>query len=610
MRSYIKWLIPALLLVIGVVLIKTLFPLKADLSPVPNPVTDKAITDWSEAEATVERHDNRKLYFGDLHVHTSISFDAYLAGTIASPSDAYQYAKGQAIEIFHNQVRIERPLDFTAVTDHSELMGELYTIQFPDAPGYRNFIPRYFRGVYNDNKEYGLNTKRQRQIFNIVLRRGGKGDPKHPAFFKGYATTRKAWELTLDAAEDHYEPGKFTTFAGFEWSLLDGAAHLHRNVIFKDMKVPDYPLSSLELTHEKQLWDWLDELTNEGSTVLAIPHNTNLAEGGAFRSVDESGNPIDRAYAQLRQDYEPLIEIHQAKGNSEVHADFWKNDEFADFENYSSGPAREDNYVRYALKKGLQHEAEIGVNPFKFGLIGSTDTHSGTPGNTEESDSFISNHGILDAIPEGRLTEPWALDMTKKVYEVINPGGLIAVWAKANTRGELYDAMKRKEVYATSGSRIQLRFFGGWGFGTAVQDADALVDLGYQQGFPMGSDLQPNGEAPEFLIWVSRDSMSGPIDKVQVIKGWENGGALKETIYKVADNTDSLDALFIHWTDPDYNIDDNAFYYVRVIEQPVDNWRLYDKIRYGSNFPDGTPLQVRERAWSSPIWLSPYNSQP
>ncbi|MCP4125078.1 MAG: DUF3604 domain-containing protein [Bacteroidetes bacterium] len=620
--------------VTGFLLFKGLFPVKPNLSYVPNPVSDRSLKNWDELESQVPKNPLKELYFGDMHVHTNLSFDAYIAGTLRDPGDAYQFAKGYPVEVFGSRVRIERPLDFTAVTDHSELIGELYTIQTPDAPRHNAFVARYFRSVYNENREFGVDTIRQRDIFRRVLKRGSKSHSRHPGFFGGFETTSNAWSIILDAAEAHYVPGEFTTFAGFEWSLLSGEAHLHRNVIFRDMKVPDYPKSSLELTSEEQLWKWLDTISAEGSTVMAIPHNTNLAEGGAFREVNDLNEPIDRAYAQMRQDYEPLIEIHQAKGNSEVHAAFWKNDEFAGFENHTSGPPKENNYVRWALKKGLEYEAQLGVNPFKYGIIGSTDTHSGAPGNTEESDSFLSNHGILDLMPEGRQSARWILDDKFAVHEVLNPGGLVAVWAPANTRSHLYDAMKQKEVYATSGSRINLRFFGGSQFSDSWSSASEMAAEGYERGVPMGSDLDiPDGETPQFLIWAEKDPLSANLDRVQVIKGWQkDNGPLRESIYNVAlsderiadskgktpsngatvnmttgewDKNKGAENLYVRWTDPDFDKDARAFYYVRVIENPTASWKLWDKIRYGVNYSEGSELTVQERAWSSPIWYSP-----
>jgi hypothetical protein len=623
---------------------RTLFPLSADMTPLDNPVKDRSDQSWEALESIVERDTLKQVYWGDLHIHTGLSFDAYLAGTMEGPDAAYRYAKGETVSVLGRDVRITRPLDFAAVTDHAELIGEMYTIRTPGTDKHKAFVPRYLRSVYNDKKENGINEKRSRFIFSRLLKQGGASDPSHPRFFAGYQTTVKAWDVILDAAEKAYEPGQFTTMAGFEWSLLDGNAHLHRNVIFRDMMVPAYPMSSLELDNEKLLWDWLDAITGQGSTVMAIPHNTNLAEGGAFRDIQPDGRPMDSAYASLRQAYEPIIEIYQAKGNSEVHPALWTNDEFSAFENYSFGSPREDNYVRWALKKGLEHERQLGVNPFRFGFIGSTDTHSGTPGNTEESDDFIANHGIADFTPENRSSETWTLSGSKdnkqvvKAHELINPGGLAAVYAEANTRGDIYDALKQREVYGTSGTRIELRFFAGYGFDPVPSTVDELAAMGYASGIPMGGTLTARRNAePEFLIWARKDAESANLDRVQVIKGWaDNEGILREKIFHVAlsdgrsagtdgtvpaldapvdfntgewDSTKGSTEFLLAWSDPEFDPEANAFYYLRVLELPTASWRLWDMIRYGSEFPDGSALTVQERAWSSPIWVSPATNQ-
>ncbi|MEA1881024.1 MAG: DUF3604 domain-containing protein, partial [Candidatus Marinimicrobia bacterium] len=352
----------------------------------------------------------------------------------------------------------------------------------------------------------------------------------------------------------------------------------------------------------------------------------------AFSNRDENGNPMTKEYAQLRQDFEPLVEVHQAKGNSEVHAAFWKNDEFAGFENYAHDPPQENNYVRWALKKGLEHEHTLGVNPFKFGMIGSTDTHTATPGKVEEN-SNTGNNAIADFFPEARAANRWALDQSLMVYEVVNPGGLVAVWAEENTRGYLYDALRAKECYATSGSRIQLRFFGGNGFKDNYSSIEELVQDGYANGVPMGSDLSSgNTQIAEFLIWAKKDSMGANLDRIQVVKGWHKDGELHEKIFHVAisdsrsvaadgtvpDNGATVDLktgawskdkgaekLMVVWNDPEFDPQAKAFYYVRVIEIPTASWQLWDQIRYGTQYPDHISMTVRERAWSSPIWYSP-----
>jgi hypothetical protein len=575
--------------------------------PVNNLISDKATLSKNFDESSIAVTPERNLYFGDLHVHTALSVDAYIGGTLTSPEDAYRFAMGDAISIFGKQVKLRKPLDFAAVTDHSEMLGEMYSLQTPDAPNHNSFVAKYLRSIYKTNSSLGVDTAKQRKVFNMILKRAGKAGRTHPGFFAGYETTKTAWEIELSAAEKFYRPGLFTTFAGYEWTLTgEKTSHLHRNIIFRDLIVPDYPLSSLELRDEEQLWKWLKEITAKGATVMAIPHNSNLSDGFMFTDFDPRGNPIDKTYAELRQKFEPLVELHQVKGNSEVHAAFWKNDEFAGFENHSEQPPLEKNYIRYALKKGLEYEATIGVNPFKYGVIGSTDTHNGTPGNSEENDEYIGNKTILDFFPEGRRNENWALAQSQKVYQAVNPGGLVAVWADANTRGHIYDALKRKESYSTSGNRIQLRFFGGYGFASEYFSYDEMVKDGYSKGVPMGGDLHLKpGESPEFIIWAMKDPDGANLDRIQVIKGWYKNGKLEEKIFNVAlsdgrktdengnvpDNGATVNiktgewsnnkgsiVLKTVWKDPEFDKDAKAFYYLRVLELPTASWRLWDQI--------------------------------
>ncbi|MDP6909178.1 MAG: DUF3604 domain-containing protein, partial [Flavobacteriales bacterium] len=499
--------------------------------------------------------------------------------------------------------------------------------------GHNSIAARYIRSIYNTDSPLGVDTVKQRKIFNRVMKKAAEPSVTHPPFFEGYHTTMKAWDIIIDAAEKHYQPGEFTTFAGFEWTKMNGRAHLHRNVIFKDMMVPDYPVSSLEARTEQDLWLWMDEATTNGASLMAIPHNTNLAEGGAFKDKDEQGNPISKEYAQMRQDFERLVEVHQVKGNSEVHAAFWKNDEFAGFENHTYGEPQERNYVRYALKRGLQLESELKVNPFKMGMVGCTDTHNATPGNSEEDDIQIGNKGIIDIDPINRNIGKWPLDPTQTSLEVLNPGGLVAVWAEANTREYIYNALQRREVFATSGNRIALRFFGGNGFNTELENHDELLANAYQNGVPMGDDLQWKDGKPEFLVWAKKDVDGANIDRIQIIKGWcGKDGVVYEEIFDVAlsdgrsvgvdgtvpDNGATVNMetgewskdkgdveLQVVWTDEDFDPEAYAFYYVRVLEVPTASWRLWDKVRYGYDYTEDDQLVIQERAWSSPIWYTP-----
>jgi len=632
-RKTTIWLSIILLLAfLGYFIYKTLFPGGADLTPVPNPIRDRATVSKSSAESNVAENPLKTAYFGDLHVHTSLSFDAYIGGTVATPSDAYSFAKGNAIDIFGKKKKLKRPLDFAGVSDHSEFIGEFYSAQTKGVPGYYSMMAQVLRGAAGDEEK-------SLALFQRFRNREGGGERTHMGFFQGFETTKSAWDMILNAAEEHYDPGKFTTLVGYEWSAAKNAGHLHRNVFFRDMVVPDYPISSIEARTAEELWASLAKYEEDGATVLAIPHNTNISKGLAFPDVKNDGKPLDATYLNNRKKWEPLIEIYQAKGNSEVHAEFWKNDEFANFENNTYLPAKENNYVRFALKKGLEYKSNLGINPYKFGLIGSTDTHNATPGTTEETEPN-QNHTRVDLTAESRSTREWVLsgselDSGKKVYEAINPGGLVGVWATKNTRGKIWDALKRKETFATSGGRIQVRFFGGYNFENEYDSYDQLITEGYEKGVPMGSDLPalPNNKtAPTFLIWATKDSESANLDRLQVIKGWYKDGELKEQIYNVAlsdnrvvaadgtvpdlaakvnletgdwDRTKGASSLQIAWTDPNFDPTAEVFYYVRVLELPTPRYILWDEIKEGVKYPEDAVRTIRERAWSSPIWYSP-----
>lgn len=593
--------------------------------PPANPIRDKSSLSKEFDESSIPTNPNNNLYWGDLHVHTCLSFDAYFSGTLASADDAYKYAKGQTISIFGRDVRLREPLDFCAITDHSELMGETYSISTKGAKGHNSIAAMFIRSIYQTDSPLLVDTARQWKIFHMAMSKAEKPTRSHPSFFYGYETTMQAWDVTVDAAEQHYRPGVFTTFAGFEFTLMTGRAHLHRNVIFRDMNVPAYPISSIEAANEKDLWNWMRDATKNGSTLMSIPHNTNLSEGHAFDGKDREGNPISKEYAEMQANFEKLVEIHQVKGNSEVHTAFWKNDEFADFENHTFGEVDKQNYVRYGLQKGMQMQRELGVNPYKMGFIGSTDTHNSTPGNTEEDDEQIGNKGVTDIDAINRSFDRWPLDMKQKTREVINPGGLVAVWAPANTRGHIYDALAKREVYATSGNRIQLRFFGGKDFDPSLPHENMIANS-YQNGVPMGSDLPMVDGKPQFLVWAKKAEFGANLERVQIIKGWcdKDGGIYEET-FDVAvspnelvsgveavnmetgewNNNHGSEELKTVWTDEDFNPEDFAFYYVRVLEVPTASWRLWDQIRFGYDYSKEKNLVIQERAWSSPIWYTP-----
>ena len=628
-RNILKWLMVILILlsIAAFFIYKMLFPPGPILDEVPNPVRDRAAQDWAVLESQVERTDHRNLYWGDMHVHTSYSFDAYIGGILPKPDDAYRFAKGEPIKVYTEDVKIQRPLDFAAVTDHAEYLGELYSVHTPGAPAHNAMLPRYFRSV-------GMDTAKQLKLFRRLLNNvGNRVERNHLDFFQGFETTKSAWDIELKAAEDHYEPGRFTTFAAYEWTLGLDNAHAHRNVFFKNMKVPDYPISALEVDNEVDFWKGLDQFRAEGATVMAIPHNLNISEGTTFPLMAADGNEFSEEYLRSRKRNEPLLEIHQAKGNSEVHPDIWTEDEFAGFEVYTEEGLNENNYARHILKRGLKYKDEHGINPYQYGIIGSTDTHNGTPGNTEENDEFRGNHAFVDYTPELRSQRPWVLNPRRQTQKVVNPGGLMAVWAKANTRSDIYDAMERKETYATSGVRIQLRFFGGYDL-RPFRSYEEMLDIGYQKGVHMGQTLLSSGTAPSFYVWASKDPDGANLDRVQIIKGWYDEGELKETIYNVFaseertirsdgslmpinnslnmtsgewDEQVGASTLSGMWTDPDYIQGQETFYYVRVLEVPTPRWSLYDEIEAGVQFADDTPKVIQERAWSSPIWIEKDN---
>jgi len=501
MKRKTKWLIALSIIgIAGFFIYKTLFPGGPNIDGLPNPIVDKS--ENTIDESTIPRNALKEAYFGDLHVHTGMSLDAYIGGIRTTPDQAYEFAKGKTLTILDTvQALAGRPLDFTAVTDHSEFLGELYSIHTKGAPAHRSMAAIFLRSV-------GLDTLKQQKLFLQVTGAANESDDPgfrtHLPFFQGFETTSVGWDIHVAAANKHYEPGKFTTLAAYEWSLGGAQSHMHRNVFFGDMNVPTYPVSSLEATNEYELWKSLEKMKKDGADVIAVPHNSNLSNGNTFTTTQPDGSAYDLEYAELRNEFEPLVEVHQAKGNSEVSAALWPNDEFANFENYGLPPDTVTNYVRHALKMGLEHKNNLGVNPFKYGLIGSTDTHNGTPGNTEEDDPYIGNHALLDSWVNSRRAREFP-GYGIPVSKIFNPGGLTGVWAEANIRSEIFGAMRRKETFATSGTRIKVRLFAGQGFAKNHDSYESLVEDGYDKGVPMGGDIQLNNGAPEFLVWAVKD---------------------------------------------------------------------------------------------------------
>ncbi len=580
----------------------------------------------------------RNVYFGDLHVHTSYSFDAYSFGNRNDPRAAYRYGRGEQVMLPGGIVsQLGQPLDFMAVTDHDIWMGELSLCQDPASAAYNTEPCRLIRNSEKDPSAGREVTRRfvQDLTHSPARHPGAICDP--PIGIAGCAErSRTVWQEIRRIADQFYEPGKFTTLVGFEWSGTFGRyGMLHRNVIFRGAQVPDTIETAIDLNNSpERLWEWLEKSCTGDCQALAIPHNTNYGWGLALASTNSDGSPFTAQILNRRARTEPTIEIFQSKGNSECSPGLGTNDEQCAFEQLyqacKNGQkdfcATASDYVRNALKTGLTLEDRFGVNPFKYGFIGSTDTHSSAPGATAES----TWHGVLartDVTPSQRAAD---------TLITFNPGGLAAVWADNNKREEIFDAIKRRETYATSGTRIRIRFFGGWNYARNLHERRDLVRKGYAAGVPMGGDLPgrtSSANAPVFVAWAANDSHSANLQRVQVIKGWAHGDETFERVYDIAcsdglqpdprthrcpDNGASVNQndcsispdqgaaeLSATWRDPDFHAGDKAFYYIRVLENPTCRWSTYDALASNTKPSGKVPASIQERAWSSPIWYSP-----
>ncbi len=580
-----------------------------------------------DREAAVAENPLKNAYFGETHVHTSYSLDAYIGGARLTPDDAYRFAKGETVTLNGQQHNIVKPLDFAAVTDHAEYIGEMYSTQVEGAPGHEQDLLVELRGL----KAF----EEQEEWFTVnVVKNQRSAKPEHPPFYAGEETTRSAWQLMIKAARDHYQPGSFTTLVGYEWTAAPQGGNMHRNVLFHDMNVPELPFSSIESSDEEQLWKWMAAQEAEGRKLFAIPHNSNASKGMMFEPVDNSGKPIDAEYARTRSRYERLIEMMQIKANSEVIASLWPADEFADFENgksitnFSNRTFTQNNFVRWAVIKGLDYEDKLGENPYRLGFIGGSDSHNGTPSDVVE-DNYIGSHGAADGTLERRRDKDiagWIL------VKDSNPGSIAGVWATKNTRGAIWDAMYNRETFATSGTRIKPRFFGGAGLSKPA-DASALVKDGYEKGVAMGGTLKSLAATPTFTVHALKDPNGANLDRIQIIKGWVDAkGEPKDKIIDVVwsgdrkldskgklppvgntvdlktatyTNTIGSTELIGSWTDPDFDPKQHALYYVRVLEIPTPRWSTYDAVKNNLPLLKDVPATIQERAWTSPIWYTP-----
>lgn len=591
---------------------------------------------YSGISASSIAAEERVLLWGDTHLHSSYSFDAFLNGNQTSdPNTAYRFAKGLPVIHPYNRTRvqIETPLDFLVVSDHAEFYGgirDIYRdgIQDPD-PG---IIERIFYWYTENQIRNAIDTETGPEFFVGVLPQ--EQDPReaaatwteqaNAAIPGGDVSARKAWARMLEFAENHNDPGKFTTLVGWEWSTIPGGANLHRVVLTdadQEAAAKFLPFSSTDSPYPEDLWAWMTKVSDEiGARFIAIPHNSNISKGLMFDEYTLRGDAIDADYAKRRQQAEPIVEITQIKGDSETHPDLSPEDEFADFETYpfyiqqqrtAQYTAHPGDYVRSGLKLGLDIEQELGVNPFQFGVIGSTDSHTSL--SSAEEPNFWGKMAF-DSIPERKAGN--ALGMGPTGWSM-QAGGLAAVWATENTRTAIVDAMQRREVYATTGPRIRLRF-------SVDNGGDAV---------PMGGVLSDNGTSPTLVISAEKDPKSANLDRVQVIKGWvDDSGEQQERIYNVAwagertladdgslpavgntvdlttgtyDNTIGAQSLSVSWQDPDYQVGQRAFYYVRVMEIPTPRHSLLDALALGLEKASVGPSTIQERAYSSAVWLNP-----
>jgi hypothetical protein len=620
---------------------------QTDIGTLDKETAAKAFPTKAPYSPYVGRNFPTRPFFGDTHLHTSYSSDAGAFGCRLGPRDAYRFAKGQeVIASSGQQVKLSRPLDFLAVTDHSDGFG---------------FFPMLLAGdptILADpqgRKWYEMvhSGKGAEAAMDIILN-FGKGTISEAILpVPGTAAYRSAWNEIIAAADEANDPGKFTSFVAFEWTSNTGGNNLHRNVIFREggdkarRIEPMVTMKPYGSDNPRDLWKWMaicEEKT--GNEVLALAHNGNLSNGRMFPIIESfTGKKIDRAYAENKNRWEPLYEATQIKGDGETHPFLSPNDEFANFERWDKGnldlsepknnEMLEFEYARSALKNGLKMEAELGVNPYKFGMVGSTDAHTGLA--TADDDNFWGKFSA---------GEPSATRATHVVLQNPNSGlsimgweetasGYAAIWATENTRAALFDAMKRKEVYATTGPRMTVRLFGGFDFDQRDAQSRQLAQAGYTKGVPMGGDLSnaPSGKAPTFLVAALKDPTGANLDRYQIIKGWlDKNGETHEKIYDVAwsgdrkpgtdgklpavgntvdvenaSYTNSIGAVELSaaWKDPDFDPSLRAFYYGRVVEIPTPRWTAYDAKYFNLKMPKEVPMTTTERAYTSPIWYTP-----
>ncbi len=584
----------------------------------------------------------QRVFWGDTHLHTSYSPDAGMIGNFnLGPADAYRFARGEQVQANNGmQAKLVRPLDFLVVSDHSEYQGLMPVLRTGDPELLENEVGKRWYNWFKEGPEG------QYKVFLEFAEDLNNNKGRIP--FDDIA--RSTWDFMTETADEYNEPGKFTAFIGYEWTSTPEGNNLHRVVIFKDgadKASQVVPFSSFNSPDPEDLWTYLANYeAKTGGRVMAIPHNSNVSNGLMFDTKTLKGKPLTKEYARTRTRFEPLHEMTQMKGDSETHPKLSPEDEFADYEtwgkaNLTGTAAQTDdmlpgNYARSALKRGMKLETEIGANPFKQGFIGSTDSHTSLA--TAGENNYFGKASIMEPGPERwkhvlikSQTDP---SLTTYAAET-SASGLAAVWAAENTRDALFEAMERRETYATTGPRMLVRVFAGWDFTPEDLHRADFAEHGYSNGVPMGGDLSTaaEGKSPSFVIRALRDPDGANLDRIQIVKGWlDKDGETQEKVYDVAwsgdrkpdakgklppvgntvdvatasyKNTIGDALMFAHWTDPDFDPAERAFYYVRVLEIPTPRWTAYDAVRFNVDMPKDIPMAHQERAYTSPIWYTP-----
>jgi len=602
-----------------------------------SPYVERTVADSNFAE---------RVYWGDTHLHTSYSTDAGMFGNRLGPDEAFRFARGDEVLTSHGlRARLIRPLDFLVVSDHAENLGL--------APYIDESNPELLKSEWGRMVHDMVKAGNSRDAFQAWIRdavTAGKDPINNPRM------SRSVWDREIAFADEYNEPGQFTALIGYEWTSIatqEAPGNLHRVVIFKDGgdKVGQVlPFSTFDSYDPEDLWDYMANYeATTGGSVLAIAHNGNVSNGLMFPVERLNGRPVNREYSEMRARFEPLYEVTQIKGDGEAHPFLSPNDEFADYGTWDKSDIagfkpKEDwmlpyEYARSALQIGMQFEEKLGVNPYKFGMVGSTDAHTSLATTREEN--FFGKAPHLE--PEADRWKHTIIaslagdpNLSSYSYESIG-SGLAAVWARENSREGLFDAMQKKETYATTGTRIIVRLFGGWDYGEDEVFRPDAVSIGYRKGVPMGGDLTnkpADKQAPVFMVGAVKDTWSGNLDRVQIIKGWiDSNGERQERVYDVAvsdgrtidadgrcrtpvgDTVDVADASYLNtigdaelravWTDPDFNAEHRAFYYARVLEIPTPTWQAYDSKFFGDEMPDTVQMKGQERAYTSPIWYTP-----